>query len=276
MPGSTNFLQWNPNALNQETDSAYAGDSVRSGGAPANAIFASLLANKAFYQWAIFVAGFANMLANKGYSPNDGSASPGSALANLEAVLANVMTQADMSIFALLASPAFTGTPTAPTPTTGDNSTKLATTAFVQSSLQPFNLPVPQRSVLGGNVSLTPNAQLAIISLAVTFPSAAGVYRADIRYSLMGTIGPNVLATWVLDGANARPFAFQCQDANGLGFVANAGSEISQGTYAAGSVVTFSLMAICNAGATVTRSSGLFGIVPTPITFLEVTPILSQ
>lgn len=34
-----------------------------------------------------------------------------------------------------LASPAFTGTPTAPTPTSGDNSTKVATTAFVQNAL---------------------------------------------------------------------------------------------------------------------------------------------
>lgn len=35
--------------------------------------------------------------------------------------------------YAKLASPAFTGTPTAPTPATHDNSTKIATTAFVQS-----------------------------------------------------------------------------------------------------------------------------------------------
>lgn len=34
-----------------------------------------------------------------------------------------------------LASPAFTGTPTAPTPSASDNSTKLATTAFVQSAV---------------------------------------------------------------------------------------------------------------------------------------------
>lgn len=33
-----------------------------------------------------------------------------------------------------LASPTFSGTPTAPTPTAGDNSTKLATTAFVASA----------------------------------------------------------------------------------------------------------------------------------------------
>lgn len=40
-----------------------------------------------------------------------------------------------MTEFAGLASPAFTGTPTAPTQTSGDSSTKLATTAFVQAAL---------------------------------------------------------------------------------------------------------------------------------------------
>ncbi len=37
---------------------------------------------------------------------------------------------------ASLTSPAFTGSPTAPTPSTGDNSTKLATTAYVRSEMQ--------------------------------------------------------------------------------------------------------------------------------------------
>ena len=41
-----------------------------------------------------------------------------------------------------LASPAFTGTPTAPTPTAGDNTTKVATTAFVQGAL-PYTLGTP-------------------------------------------------------------------------------------------------------------------------------------
>lgn len=38
-----------------------------------------------------------------------------------------------------LASPAFTGTPTAPTPTAGDDSTKVATTAFVQEAISGFS-----------------------------------------------------------------------------------------------------------------------------------------
>jgi hypothetical protein len=43
--------------------------------------------------------------------------------------------QAAEALLAPLASPAFTGTPTAPTATSGDNSTALATTAFVQSAV---------------------------------------------------------------------------------------------------------------------------------------------
>ena len=41
----------------------------------------------------------------------------------------------EVSTLAPIASPSFTGTPTAPTPSSGDNSTKLATTAFVESAI---------------------------------------------------------------------------------------------------------------------------------------------
>lgn len=40
-----------------------------------------------------------------------------------------------LALKAALASPAFTGTPTAPTPTAGDDSTKIATTAFVTTAI---------------------------------------------------------------------------------------------------------------------------------------------
>ena len=45
------------------------------------------------------------------------------------------MTVSDNALKANLASPAFTGNPTAPTPTAGDNDTSIATTAFVQGEL---------------------------------------------------------------------------------------------------------------------------------------------
>lgn len=41
----------------------------------------------------------------------------------------------DLSAYAPKASPAFTGTPTAPTPSTSDNSTRIATTAYVQNAI---------------------------------------------------------------------------------------------------------------------------------------------
>lgn len=41
----------------------------------------------------------------------------------------------DLSGYALLNSPTFTGNPSAPTPTTGDNDTSIATTAFVNNQI---------------------------------------------------------------------------------------------------------------------------------------------
>jgi len=132
---SNNFLPFNPNALNQENDAAYNGDSQRSGGAAFNSIFTSPLANKLFYQLSIMVAALAGALTGKGYAPNDGSANPATALTNLQAILANIMTQNDMAPWALLNSPVFTGNPQAPTAAPGDNDASIATTAFVQAAV---------------------------------------------------------------------------------------------------------------------------------------------
>lgn len=55
-----------------------------------------------------------------------------------------------------LASPTFTGTPTAPTPTNGDNSTKIATTAFVLA-----NATIPDATeTVKGKVELATNAEV--------------------------------------------------------------------------------------------------------------------
>lgn len=57
--------------------------------------------------------------------------------ANFATTVAN-----NLALKAPLASPTFTGAPTAPTPTLGDNSTKIATTAFVQAALAAFGLTI--------------------------------------------------------------------------------------------------------------------------------------
>lgn len=104
MSAATNFLQFNPNQANQETDSTYAADSTRTGGAGTGSVFASALANKGFYQWSTFIAAFCQMLVNKGISTSDAN------FTQLVAALANVLTTADQkpALLPLTFSPALT------------------------------------------------------------------------------------------------------------------------------------------------------------------------
>src|ERR1035437_3898868 len=86
---TTNFVQFNPSATNQETDAQYLADSQRAGGYGVDNIVPSPLLNKATYQPTTFCAAFGQMMANKGYSTSDASVSA------LAAVLANILTEAD-------------------------------------------------------------------------------------------------------------------------------------------------------------------------------------
>jgi len=88
MPGSNNFLQWNPAAVNQQTDGTYSADTMRTGGA-VTGIFPADLANKLFYQCSTMVAAFGEALSNKGYTVSDAN------IATLITLLANVLTKAD-------------------------------------------------------------------------------------------------------------------------------------------------------------------------------------
>lgn len=89
MPASTDFLQWNPTAANQETDASYSTDAMRVAGASTAAIFPSTLANKLFFQCTTFISAFCQMLAAKGYSTSDASISA------LVSVLMNVKTASE-------------------------------------------------------------------------------------------------------------------------------------------------------------------------------------
>jgi len=79
---------------------------------------------------------------------------PGINLANRTAYLKQHVDALELASagWATIASPSFTGTPLAPTPALGDNSTKIATTAFVRNS----SGGLLNKSVAGGvNVTLT-------------------------------------------------------------------------------------------------------------------------
>lgn len=89
MAGSSNFQIWNPGANNQETDSQYAADSLRTAGATTGALCPSATFNKFAYQESVGIWSLMQMMAVKGYAVSD--ADPNA----LATVLANILTNAD-------------------------------------------------------------------------------------------------------------------------------------------------------------------------------------
>jgi hypothetical protein len=138
----------------------------------------------------------------------------------------------------------------------------------------------PQRVVLGSPVGLTGSTQTTVLTKSVTFPAAIGTYRADTRYGVFVTAGPNACLAEVIDVTNTHGFAISGQNSNGVGYLALAGAEVSANTYAAGAVVTFHLDVICDSGSPglvgATVNSGLFTISPAEASYLAITPILSN
>jgi hypothetical protein len=89
MPPTSNFLQFNPGAANQETDAAYLADAQRIGGFQSQQLLPSMLLNKIVFQCAQFIYAFTQMMLAKGYAMLDSDAGA------LQAQLANVRTNAD-------------------------------------------------------------------------------------------------------------------------------------------------------------------------------------
>ncbi len=79
-----------------------------------------------------------------------------------------------------LASPVFTGTPSAPTPSPGDNTTKLATTAFVTTAVAP-KAPLASPALTGTPTSPTAAANTNTTQIATTaFVTAAVNLKANL------------------------------------------------------------------------------------------------
>jgi hypothetical protein len=86
--------------------------------------------------------------------------------------------QAALDLKAPLASPGFTGTPSAPTPATASNSTLIATTAFVQSNLASY-APL-SGATFTGSVLVSPGASTAA-TIAIDKPDPATLGVLDFR-----------------------------------------------------------------------------------------------
>lgn len=99
-----------------------------------------------------------------------------------------------LAVKAPLASPSLTGTPTAPTPVSGDNSTKIATTAFVQAALGGVNGIYPcTTSTTYAQIT----AALAAGKLPVLIETVDGGYTIAYVYSNSdSTAHQFVLAGW--------------------------------------------------------------------------------
>ena len=89
MAGTSNFQIWNPSSINQENDSQYTADTLRSGGATTGALLPSKTDNKFRYQTSVGIWALMQMMAAKGFNVSDASAS------SLASVLANILTTAD-------------------------------------------------------------------------------------------------------------------------------------------------------------------------------------
>jgi hypothetical protein len=88
MAGSTNFIQTNPSAANQEDDATYAADSLTTGGVGVDDILPSPWLNKVWFQPSTFVCALAYVIANwgSGFTITDTS------LATLKTNLLNFLT----------------------------------------------------------------------------------------------------------------------------------------------------------------------------------------
>ena len=95
--------------------------------------------------------------------------------------------------FATLASPAFTGTPTAPTPTSGDNSTQIATTAFVKTAV---GAVVPVKSSISLTTTWSGNGPYTQ-TVTVTGYTVTANTKADLQPDA------TTLAQLLSDGVNA-------------------------------------------------------------------------
>lgn len=185
---SSNFLVWNPTGANQETDAEYLVDAQRLDGAANPSIFTSKVGNKVLHQASVFYTALAQALAAKGYVVSDAS------LATLAGVLANIVTQVDLvsalAIYAPLVSPALAGAPTAPTPAIADNSSRVATTAFVKG--QGYLASITAAMVLSA-LGFTPvqqggGAGQAANKIYIGYDNAAGHLRVTVDATDFGDL----------------------------------------------------------------------------------------
>jgi hypothetical protein len=103
--------------------------------------------------------------------------------------------------FAPIDSPAFTGTPTAPTPASNDNSSKLATTAFVvNQAFAPLNSPAltgtPTAPTAATATNTTQVATTAFVQDALSLTNLASYFTQSLGASGYITLPGGLIVQW--------------------------------------------------------------------------------
>jgi len=96
-----------------------------------------------------------------------------------------------------LASPVFTGNPTAPTPTVGDNDTSIATTAFVASTVAPFS---GKNYIINGGCVVAQRGNVAAVLNSWTYGGSDRIAVQVAGTTGSGTIQRYSGATWTSTG----------------------------------------------------------------------------
>jgi hypothetical protein len=107
-----------------------------------------------------------------GTGPQGPQGPAGVVTANAPLSLTGTTLSIDLSAYAPLASPTFTGNPQAPTPTAGDNDTSIATTAFVVTKAGNY-LPLTG-GILTGNLTISSAGALIVQSTTDSTSSSTG------------------------------------------------------------------------------------------------------
>ena len=176
--------------------------------------------------------------------------------------LSITVNTADLLLKAPIASPTFTGVPSAPTPATNDNSTKIATTEFVKASIVAANAGLSSI----GSIAATSNAKGAVISgtteLILTPADATngGVMTTGAQtFAGAKTFNSNVTAPNFLGNASTATKLAAPKNINGVAFDGSADITIA----AAASTLSGTVQ-VANGGTGLT-TAGLTGQVLTTV-----------
>jgi hypothetical protein len=102
----------------------------------------------------------------------------------------------NLSPYALIASPAFTGNPTAPTPTAGDNDTSVATTAFVTGAVATGVASVPTTPAASVAEYITGTINTKMVTPKTAWDAAATTFSLGTGATVTPSMSSGIDFTW--------------------------------------------------------------------------------